>query len=220
MGITKKERLEIMKEVDGVLTTKFKGQVPQGQQFSIEVLHFLQEYIFGNIALKGASELTEWEDVEVTSGKWANNTGFHTARNLELELPGEINRELRAAAFSFKVNLHTLTQSLTALANSSSNVFVSNKSLRRLCVPYAERAKTYLSIRKVDGEYTNLVQKMPDTCRLAPEVCFDFNEGLDVLKLTDVQARVMQKLQRRLFATELKKRESDRVSEDHIGDQL
>lgn len=85
---------------------------------------------------------------------------------------------------------------------------------------YANEAKIYLDNKKVEGEFTNLVLKMPATCKHAPEVCFDFNEGLDVLRLTDVQAQTMQRLSRRLFATEIKKRESERVVEDHIGDQV
>nr|WPU07461.1 coat protein [Olive virus T]WPU07464.1 coat protein [Olive virus T] len=221
MGLTKKERSEMRREVDALLIAKFRPQIPQGQQFSDVAQAFLREMIFGNIALKGASEQTEFEDQEVSGGWFVQGFGGrHGQMNLEVEYPGEENRALREEAFKFRVNFFSLTQSLIALLRSSANVFVHNKPFRRLCVAYASEAKVYLEAKKVDGEFSNLVLKMPATCRHAPEVCFDFNEGLDVLRLTDLQAQTMQKLSRRLFATELKKRESDRLVEDHIGDQV
>nr|WPU07455.1 coat protein [Olive virus T] len=221
MGLTKKERSEMRREVDSLLMVKFRPQVPQGQEFSDAAQAFLKEMIFGNIALKGASEQTEFEDQEVSGGWFVQGFGGrHGQVNLESEYPGEENRALREGAYKFKVNFFSLTQSLIALLRSSSSVFVHNKPFRRLCVAYASEAKTYLEVKKTDGEFSNLVLKMPATCRLAPEVCFDFNEGLDVLRLTDLQTQVMQRLSRRLFATELKKRESERVVEDHIGDQV
>nr|WPU07410.1 coat protein [Olive virus T] len=221
MGLTKKERTEMRREVDALLIAKFRPQVPQDQQFSDAAQAFLREMIFGNIALKGASEQTEFEDQEVSGGWFVPEFGGrHGQMNLDTEYPGEENKTLRERAYRFRVNFFSLTQSLIVLLRSSSNVFVHNKPLRRLCVAYASEAKVYLEAKKVDGEFSNLVLKMPATCRHAPEVCFDFNEGLDVLRLTDLQAQTMQKLSRRLFATELKKRESERLVEDHIGDQV
>nr|WPU07431.1 coat protein [Olive virus T] len=221
MGLTKKERMEMRKEVDALLVTKFQPQVREGQQFSDAAQVFLKEMVFGNIALKGASEQTEFEDQEVSSGWFVPGFGGrHGQVVLDVEFPGEGNQALRESAYKFKVNFFNLTQSLIALLRSSANVFVHNKPLRRLCVAYASEAKTYLEVKKADGEFSNLVLKMPATCRHAPEVCFDFNEGLDVLRLTDLQAQTMQRLSRRLFATEMKKRESERVVEDHIGDQV
>nr|WPU07416.1 coat protein [Olive virus T] len=221
MGLTKKERMEMRREVDSLLITKFKPQVPQEQQFSDAAQVFLREMVFGNIALKGASEQTEFEDQEVASGWFVQGFGGrHGQVNLETEYPGEENQALREGAYRFRVNFFSLTQSLIVLLKSSSNVFVHNKPLRRLCVAYASEAKAYLEVKKADGEFSNLVLKMPATCKRAPEVCFDFNEGLDVLRLTDLQAQTMQRLSRRLFATELKKRESERLVEDHIGDQV
>nr|WPU07467.1 coat protein [Olive virus T] len=221
MGLTKKERSEMRREVDALLMAKFRPQVPQEQQFSDAAQAFLKEMVFGNIALKGASEQTEFEDQEVSSGWFVQGFGGrHGQVDLEIEYPGEDNRALREGAYKFKVNFFSLTQSLIALLRSSSSVFVHNKPFRRMCVAYASEAKAYLEVKKTDGEFSNLVLKMPATCRHAPEVCFDFNEGLDVLRLTDLQTQVMQKLSRRLFATELKKRESERLVEDHIGDQV
>nr|WPU07401.1 coat protein [Olive virus T]WPU07404.1 coat protein [Olive virus T] len=221
MGLTKKERSEMRREVDALLMIRFRPQVPQGQQFSDAAQAFLREMIFGNIALKGASEQTEFEDQEVSSGWFVQGYGGrHGQVNLEVEYPGEENAALREGAYKFKVNFFSLTQSLIALLRSSGSVFVHNKPLRRLCVAYASEAKAYLEAKKADGEFSNLVLKMPATCKHAPEVCFDFNEGLDVLRLTDIQAQTMQRLSRRLFATEMKKRESERVIEDHIGDQV
>nr|WPU07437.1 coat protein [Olive virus T] len=221
MGLTKKERSEMRREVDSLLITKFRPQVPQGQQFSDAAQVFLKEMIFGNIALKGASEQTEFEDQEVSGGWFVQGYGGrHGQVDLEIEYPGEENRALREGAYKFRVNFFSLTQSLIALLRSSNSVFVHNKPFRRMCVAYASEAKTYLEVKKADGEFSNLVLKMPATCRHAPEVCFDFNEGLDILRLTDLQTQVMQKLSRRLFATELKKRESERLIEDHMGDQV
>ncbi|AHM92771.1 coat protein [Prunus virus T] len=221
MGLTKKERSEMRREVDALLITKFKPQVKQGQQFSDAAQAFLKEMIFGNIALKGASEQTEFEDQEVSSGWFVPGLGGrHGQMDPEKEFPGEENKALRDGAYRFKVNFFSLVQSLIALLRGSNNVFVNNKPFRRLCVAYASEAKAYLEAKKVDGEFSNLVLKMPATCKHAPEVCFDFNEGLDVLRLTDVQAQTMQRLSRRLFATELKKRESERSVADHIGDQV
>nr|WPU07476.1 coat protein [Olive virus T] len=221
MGLTKKERSEMRKEVDALLVVKFRPQVPQEQQFSDMAQTFLREVIFGNIALKGASEQTEFEDQEVSSGWFIQGYGGrHGQVDLEAEYPGEENQVLRKGAYKFRVNFFSLTQSLIALLRSSGNVFVHNKPLRRLCVAYASEAKAYLEAKKADGEFSNLVLKMPATCKHAPEVCFDFNEGLDVIRLTDIQAQTMQRLSRRLFATEMKKRESERTAEDHIGDQV
>lgn len=208
------------KEVEAVLTLKYKAQVGS-QQFTEGMLHFLEEFIFGNIALKGATQSTEWEDVDLTSGNYVEGIGgSHTKRDLAKELPGETNKGLRDSKVLFKVNFSTLVQSLMVLLRSSDNVYVVNKTFRRLCIAFAEEAKNYLDAKKSEGEYSNLCMNMPRTCKPAPEVCFDFNSGLDILKMTEVQARVIQQLNRRLFATELRKRESEQVSEDHIGDQI
>ncbi|QED42834.1 coat protein [Trichosanthes tepovirus A] len=221
MGVTKKERDVMRREVTSLLILKFKPQMPQGIPFDEATLQFILEYIFGNIALKGASSSTEWEDIEVQTGLYTPGVGgAHFTRSLEELLPGEENKAMRDASFKLKVNFHQMIMSLTALLKSSNSPFVRNKTFRRLCAPFAEEAMNYLNYRKTEGEYSNLVMKMPETCRAAPEVCFDFNEGLDVLRLSATQTKVMQKLQRRLFASELKKNESDKLTNDHVGDQV
>ncbi|QBS17027.1 coat protein [Zostera virus T] len=240
MGLLLKEKEEMRKEVSNILRKKFGNQL-QGLVWTNDLFLHLAQFVFGNIALKGASQMTEFGnyvlesegclvaveaqagssqeqagqtsgDEEPTEGAVATTTR-RTRSRVQIPVPREVN-------VVFRVNFFTLVKSFNMLLSTSENTFVRNKTLRRLCLPFADEAKTYLEIAKGYGEYTTLVTKMPGTCKHAPEVCFDFNEGLDVGRLTDVQTSVMQKIQRRLFHTEKAKRESEARINEGVGEEV
>lgn len=172
-------------------------QREQNRMRSLIVKGVLED-VFGNIAVLGASENTDFP---------AGNRRTRTFRM------GENN-------YVFQYDLSEFINAIKNAQFSSELEGVANATLRQMCIPFAENAKAFLRrVYQEHGEVSNLAKKMPQSCLRAPWVAFDFNGGLYFLTLTTQERAVVQNLKRRLFNTEWKKEVYNAQIDGAVGDQ-
>nr|QQG34611.1 CP [Avocado betaflexivirus 1] len=136
--------------------------------------------LFGNIALLGASEESEFPDLQITVP--ASTTGAVTAGG------------------SFK--LSDVVNAIRTARDGATQEEIRNLTLRQMCEPFAQEARTALFEMKKAGVVSNLAIKMRKIGGRAPQVCFDFNAGLNQNTLSNSEKSVIQQLNVRLFKTE------------------
>nr|CAY32624.1 coat protein [Fig latent virus 1] len=133
--------------------------------------------IFGNIAILGSSEETEFPPLE-----------------LEVEdLKGQ-----KIASYT----LSDIIELIRDYRDTHKSQSIKMMTLRNICEAFAHEARLFLMEAKKIGLVTNLCAKMTKTCGRAPQVAFDFSTGLAHNTLSNSEKSVIQNLNARLYATQ------------------
>ncbi|QQZ02647.1 coat protein [Agave virus T] len=163
-------------------------------------MQYLLEFIFGMIAIRGASEKVKWEN----SGIESETFNFEVERKKTTPGAGaasaSVTIEKETVGVSFKVNFLTYTQAVRVLLTSSKNKRIKGKTFRQACIPFAEHAKNYL-LGHPECK-TAIFAKAPKSAGRAPHVAFDFAEGLNYNILKNEEKSVIQWMSARLFKTQ------------------
>nr|WCJ12506.1 MAG: coat protein [Physalis chlorosis virus] len=138
----------------------------------------LLKSLFSNIALQGTSDETVYPDINL-------DARFNLAHNSEPVL--------------CTYNLHTTINRLkNARLNSDIN-YIRNLTWRQLCKPFANEAKLGLVMMDELDVHTHLYKEFPDGLDKAPEVAFDFYDGLNYNELRPTQKKAIQFMNNRKF---------------------
>nr|UCJ00369.1 coat protein [Cherry mottle leaf virus] len=141
--------------------------------------------IFANIAIQGTSDSTEFISTTV---QVMSPTGAE-------------------ALVSY--NPRTIVGLIKLFASTNEDENISRSTFRQICEHFAEYAKNGLIALKLLREYTNLYRKAPSLGGKYPELCFDFNGGLDMIDLNNEQRKVITNFNQRLLQTEIAKGEAE-----------
>ncbi|QDR50350.1 coat protein [Mexico trichovirus] len=141
--------------------------------------------IFANIAIQGTSGSTEFISTQV-----------------QVQSPN-------GAEVLVTYNLRTVVGLIKLFVSTNEDENISSMTFRQICECFAEYAKNGLTALKLLREYTNLYKKMPSLGKQYPELCFDFNAGLDMLELSNDQRKVITNFNQRLLVTEIAKSEAE-----------
>nr|UCJ00659.1 putative coat protein [Peach mosaic virus] len=141
--------------------------------------------IFANIAIQGTSDSTEFISTTV-------------------EVRSSTGQEVLVS-----YNLRTIVGLIKLFGSTSEDENVNTRTFRQICECFAEYAKNGLLALKLLREYTNLYKKAPSLGGKYPELCFDFNSGLDMLEMNNEQRKVITNFNQRLIQTEIAKSEAE-----------
>ncbi|CCC20965.2 coat protein [Grapevine Pinot gris virus] len=163
-----------------------------------QVLHGLTEgnkdlvldHIFANIAVEGTSGETIYPTTMVKCYESFNPS-----------LP--VVKEYSLAEVVNKIRVYK---------ESHTNNDIKLMTFRQVCAAFAIDAQLGLVKFYRLNMHTNIYKKHPKLCDKAPEVAFDFNEGLNFNNLTPNQKSVIQNLNRLLFHVESEKQKTNAIT--------
>nr|DAC85169.1 TPA_asm: CP [Grapevine berry inner necrosis virus]DAC85175.1 TPA_asm: CP [Grapevine berry inner necrosis virus] len=168
-----------------------------------QVLHGLNDnqqslvldHIFGNIAIEGTSEETVYPQ-SMTQCK----EGFDPTMPVVKEY-----------------NLSSVINKMRIYKESHKNEDIKSMTFRQLCASFAIDAKLGLLKFSRYGVHSNIYKKHPKICDKAPEMAFDFNDGLNFNLLTKKQKTVIQNLNQLLFRVESEKQKTNAITASSEG---
>nr|WOR78914.1 polyprotein [Apple stem grooving virus] len=179
----------------------------EGESFESKELYLLLcnhycKYLFGNIAVFGSSDKTQFPAV-----------GFDTPPvhyNLTTTpKEGETDEERKARVGSsgektkiWRIDLSNVVPELKTFAATSRQNSLNECTFRKLCEPFADLAREFLHERWSKGLATNIYKKWPKAFEKSPWVAFDFATGLKMNRLTPDEKQVIDRMTKRLFRTE------------------
>ncbi|ANR76370.1 putative 239.6 kDa polyprotein [Yacon virus A] len=149
------------------------------ETYKVVSKHFVK-YLFGNIAVFGSSEKTEYPDIE-----------FY--------IP-----EIKAGdvQVKWKISLGVIVPEIKSFCGMHDRIAMNRATWRNICEAFAEEAMMFLKERFHMGTTTAIYKKFPKAFAGAPHVVFDFASGLDMSKLNPNELTVIDKMTKRLFRTE------------------
>nr|AEN25487.1 coat protein [Scaevola virus A] len=187
--------LNLRTKIDKELKEHLRGEKKVLNGKSDSEQYEIIKSIFSNIAIQGTSEETEFFDEDIDVTEYGDTKSF------------------------CKYNLKDVVSDIKSWKANHKEEKMRNLTFRQVCEAFAPEAKVGLMRLDASGIHTNLYQKMPDTCSAAPELAFDFNNGLNLSRLSKKEKKVVQNLNRRLFSSENAKAEVE-AALDTVGDCL
>nr|QDK54738.1 polyprotein [Apple stem grooving virus] len=193
-----------------------EGESFEGKELYLLLCNHYCKYLFGNIAVFGSSDKTQFPAV-----------GFDTPPvhyNLTTTpKEGETDEERKARAGSsgektkiWRIDLSNVVPELKTFAATSRQNSLNECTFRKLCEPFADLAREFLHERWSKGLATNIYKKWPKAFEKSPWVAFDFATGLKMNRLTPDEKQVIDRMTKRLFRTEGQKGVFEAGSESNL----
>nr|BCS83842.1 coat protein [Grapevine berry inner necrosis virus] len=153
------------------------------------------DHIFGNIAIEGTSEETVYPQ---------SNTKCHEGFDPTMPVIKEYS-------------LLNIVNKIKIYKESHKNEDIKSMTFRQICASFAIDAKLGLQRFGRYGVHSNMYKKHPKICDKAPEMAFDFNDGLNFNLLTKQQKTVIQNLNQLLFRVESEKQKTNAITSSSEG---
>nr|AYF52910.1 polyprotein [Citrus tatter leaf virus] len=188
----------------------------EGKELYLLLCNHYCKYLFGNIAVFGSSDRTQFPAV-----------GFDTPPvhyNLTM-IPKEKETEEQKKAREgssgektkiWRIDLSNVVPELKTFAATSRHNSLNECTFRKLCEPFADLAREFLHERWSKGLATNIYKKWPKAFEKSPWVAFDFATGLKMNRLTPDEKQVIDRMTKRLFRTEGQKGVFEAGSESNL----
>nr|AGL61386.1 polyprotein [Citrus tatter leaf virus] len=179
-----------------------EGESFEGRELYLLLCNHYCKYLFGNIAVFGSSDKTQFPAV-----------GFDTPpvhySLATTPKKGETEEEKKAREGSsgektkiWRIDLSNVVPELKTFAATSQHNSLNECTFRKLCEPFADLAREFLHERWSKGLATNIYKKRPKAFEKSPWVAFDFVIGLKMNRLTPDEKQVIDRMTKRLFRTE------------------
>nr|QIQ53075.1 polyprotein [Apple stem grooving virus] len=193
-----------------------EGESFEGRELYLLLCNHYCKYLFGNIAVFGSSDKTQFPAV-----------GFDTPPvhyNLTTTpKEGETEEQRKAREGSsgektkiWRIDLSNVVPELKTFAATSRQNSLNECTFRKLCEPFADLAREFLHERWSRGLATNIYKKWPKAFEKSPWVAFDFATGLKMNRLTPDEKQVIDRMTKRLFRTEGQKGVFEAGSESNL----
>nr|BAA98054.1 241K polyprotein [Apple stem grooving virus] len=193
-----------------------EGESFEGKELYLLLCNHYCKYLFGNIAVFGSSDKTQFPAV-----------GFDTPPvhyNLTTTpKEGETEEQKKAREGSsgektkiWRIDLSNVVPELKTFAATSRQNSLNECTFRKLCEPFADLAREFLHERWSKGLATNIYKKWPKAFEKSPWVAFDFATGLKMNRLTPDEKQVIDRMTKRLFRTEGQKGVFEAGSESNL----
>nr|UCJ01145.1 polyprotein [Apple stem grooving virus] len=193
-----------------------EGESFEGKELYLLLCNHYCKYLFGNIAVFGSSDKTQFPAV-----------GFDTPPvhyNLTtIPKEGETEEQKKTREGSsgektkiWRIDLSNVVPELKTFAATSRQNSLNECTFRKLCEPFADLAREFLHERGSKGLATNIYKKWPKAFEKSPWVAFDFATGLKMNRLTPDEKQVIDRMTKRLFRTEGQKGVFEAGSESNL----
>nr|AQA28795.1 polyprotein [Apple stem grooving virus] len=193
-----------------------EGESFEGRELYLLLCNHYCKYLFGNVAVFGSSDKTQFPAV-----------GFDTPPvhyNLTtIPKQGETEDEKKAREGTsgektkiWRIDLSSVVPELKTFAATSRQNSLNECTFRKLCEPFADLAREFLHERWSKGLATNIYKKWPKAFEKSPWVAFDFATGLKMNRLTPDEKQVIDRMTKRLFRTEGQKGVFEAGSESNL----
>nr|QNN26332.1 polyprotein [Apple stem grooving virus] len=193
-----------------------EGESFEGKELYLLLCNHYCKYLFGNIAVFGSSDKTQFPAV-----------GFDTPpvhySLTTTPKEGETDEEKKAREGSsgektkiWRIDLSNVVPELKTFAATSRQNSLNECTFRKLCEPFADLAREFLHERWSKGLATNIYKKWPKAFEKSPWVAFDFATGLKMNRLTPDEKQVIDRMTKRLFRTEGQKGVFEAGSESNL----
>nr|QIQ53041.1 polyprotein [Apple stem grooving virus] len=193
-----------------------EGESFEGRELYLLLCNHYCKYLFGNIAVFGSSDKTQFPAV-----------GFDTPPvhfNLTTTpKEGETEEQKKTREGSsgektkvWRIDLSNVVPELKTFAATSRQNSLNECTFRKLCEPFADLAREFLHERWSKGLATNIYKKWPKAFEKSPWVAFDFATGLKMNRLTPDEKQVIDRMTKRLFRTEGQKGVFEAGSESNL----
>nr|QQG34607.1 polyprotein [Breadfruit capillovirus 1] len=150
------------------------------------------KYLFGNIAVFGSSDKTQFPavDFDTPSVHYSITVAPREGETKEQKEAREGSSGEKTK--SWKISLSNVVPELKTYCATSKHNSLNECTFRKICEPFADLSREFLHER----------WKWPKALERAPWVAFDFATGLKMNRLTPDEKQVIDKMTRRLFRTE------------------
>nr|WOR78908.1 polyprotein [Apple stem grooving virus] len=193
-----------------------EGESFEGRELYLLLCNHYCKYLFGNIAVFGSSDKTQFPAV-----------GFDTPpvhySLTTTPKEGETDEKKKAREGSsgektkiWRIDLSNVVPELKTFAATSRQNSLNECTFRKLCEPFADLAREFLHERWSKGLATNIYKKWPKAFEKSPWVAFDFATGLKMNRLTPDEKQVIDRMTKRLFRTEGQKGVFEAGSESNL----
>nr|QIQ53033.1 polyprotein [Apple stem grooving virus] len=193
----------------------------EGESFESRELYLLLcnhycKYLFGNIAVFGSSDKTQFPAVGFDTPPVHYNLTT-TPREGETEEQKKAREGTSGEKTKvWRIDLSNVVPELKTFAATSRQNSLNECTFRKLCEPFADLAREFLHERWSKGLATNIYKKWPKAFEKSPWVAFDFATGLKMNKLTPDEKQVIDRMTKRLFRTEGQKGVFEAGSESNL----
>nr|UCJ01135.1 polyprotein [Apple stem grooving virus] len=193
-----------------------EGESFEGRELYLLLCNHYCKYLFGNIAVFGSSDKTQFPAV----GFDTPPVHFNLTTTPE---EGETEEQKKAREGSsgektkiWRIDLSNVVPELKTFAATSRQNSLNECTFRKLCEPFADLAREFLHERWSKGLATNIYKKWPKAFEKSPWVAFDFATGLKMNRLTPDEKQVIDRMTKRLFRTEGQKGVFEAGSESNL----
>nr|QQG34585.1 polyprotein [Avellana capillovirus 1] len=154
------------------------------------IISFYCKYLFGNVAIYGASESTVYP-----------NASFDTPSVTFKQPAAGEGPEVTTSTF-WTINLHRVVPAIKTFCRESNMSILKDATWRNICEAFAKEAYNFLKEKFPEGVTTAIYDKWPKAFESAPHMAFDFAAGLKMCSLSPSEKKVIDRMTKRLFRTE------------------
>nr|QUW17160.1 241 kDa protein [Apple stem grooving virus] len=193
-----------------------EGESFEGRELYLLLCNHYCKYLFGNIAVFGSSDKTQFPAVGFdTPPVHYNLTTTPKERETDEEKRAREGTSGEKTKV-WKIDLSNVVPELKTFAATSRQNSLNECTFRKLCEPFADLAREFLHERWSKGLSTNIYKKWPKAFEKSPWVAFDFATGLKMNRLTPDEKQVIDRMTKRLFRTEGQKGVFEAGSESNL----
>nr|AYN44468.1 polyprotein [Citrus tatter leaf virus] len=193
-----------------------EGESFEGRELYLLLCNHYCKYLFGNIAVFGSSDKTQFPAVGFDTPPV-----HYTLTTIPKEGETDKQKEAREGSSGektkiWRIDLSNVVPELKTFAATSRQNSLNECTFRKLCEPFADLAREFLHERWSKGLATNIYKKWPKAFEKSPWVAFDFATGLKMNRLTPDEKQVIDRMTKRLFRTEGQKGVFEAGSESNL----
>nr|BBA57163.1 polyprotein [Apple stem grooving virus] len=193
-----------------------EGESFEGKELYLLLCNHYCKYLFGNIAVFGSSDKTQFPAVGFDTPPVHYNLTT-TPKEKETEEQKKAREGSSGEKTKvWRIDLSNVVPELKTFAATSRQNSLNECTFRKLCEPFADLAREFLHERWSKGLATNIYKKWPKAFEKSPWVAFDFATGLKMNRLTPDEKQVIDRMTKRLFRTEGQKGVFEAGSESNL----
>nr|WOR78910.1 polyprotein [Apple stem grooving virus] len=192
------------------------GESFEGKELYLLLCNHYCKYLFGNIAVFGSSDKTQFPAVgfDTPPVHYSLTTTPKEGETDEIKKAREGSSGEKTKIW--RIDLSNVVPELKTFAATSRQNSLNECTFRKLCEPFADLAREFLHERWSKGLATNIYKKWPKAFEKSPWVAFDFATGLKMNRLTPDEKQVIDRMTKRLFRTEGQKGVFEAGSESNL----